>query len=152
MKTLIQQAKEIVTQGANRNPYYSDLNDAQREQLTAAAIEAIQPVNKKLAGVEIGNSEMIDEVVISKAFINKIIEALNEQNIADKNILLKELGEMLIKGAIKHCESDVTDAIDEAVLQLAKARHFYDDNYEVQRMIAADNAQRARDMQQGMRG
>lgn len=151
MKTLLTAAKEIVT-NLIRNPRYTDLNDTQREQLTAAAIQGMQPADKRIGNVEIGNPEAIDDVVISKAFINKLIEALQEQNIADKHALYKEMGEMIAKSAIEHCKKDVTDALDDAVLHLAKARHFYEDSYEAQRMSAEDNAKRAHDMQLAMRG
>lgn len=116
MTTLLTQAKLIVEVGCDRNISYNTLNDYQRDNLTALAIQ-------DLAHPE----EAIESVILDASFITKIKEALQEQHIADRNVLLKELGEMLLEGATAHCKEAVEDAIDESVTQLAVMRQFYDE-------------------------
>lgn len=116
MTTLLTEAKQIVEVGADRNISYKTLNDYQRDNLTALAIE-------ELAHPE----EAIESVILDASFITKIKEALQEQHFADRNVLMKELGEMLLEGAKAHCKKDIEDAIDESVTQLAVMRQFYDE-------------------------
>jgi hypothetical protein len=136
METLLSKAKEIIQQGADRNINYKTLNDYQTDTLTALAIrETAHP------------EECIEAVILNKAFYTKLIEALQEQHIADKNILLKEIGEMLLEGAKAHCKEAVEDAIDESFTQLAVMRQFYDDSsIDYWRMVSEDAASRAQDM------
>lgn len=132
MTTLLTQAKQIVEVGADRNISYKTLNDYQRDNLTALAIQ-------DLAHPE----EAIESVILDKAFINKIIEALQEQHFADRNVLMKEIGEMLLEGAKAHCKPTVEDAIDESVTQLAVMRQFYDECGEYDYRNNRDSMKRA---------
>jgi hypothetical protein len=116
MTTLLSQARAIVEQGCDRNINYNTLNDYQRDNLTALAIQ-------DLAHPE----EAIESVILDANFIKKIIETLQEQHLADRNVLLKELGQMLLDGATISCKEAVTDALDESVTELAVMRQFYDE-------------------------
>jgi hypothetical protein len=135
MQTLLQDTIELVTIGADRHPTYNTLTEFQRERLTAAAIRDLPAAWK---------FDPIEAVATNPSFIDKITEALEEQNMLDRNVLLKELGEMLLQCAVKHCESDITDALDKAQIGLSLGRQF-NYNHE-EELVYLDNRERARDM------
>lgn len=139
-QTLAQAANQVITQGADREPNYTKLNDYQKEQLAAQAFTEMQ-----------FPEEAYEALVASKEFKNKIAEALRESHIADRNVLLKELGQMLIKAVLQNTQEAVTDALNSAYTKLAAARQFYNDSYEAEVMLKEDIVQRTRDMHLAMR-
>jgi ABC-type multidrug transport system fused ATPase/permease subunit len=78
MQTLLQIARQIVTQGANRNPTYNTLNDYQRKQLTEVALQyrhmkmvnsiVIKEINEAL-------DEAITSLAVMRQFYNDSYEA-----------------------------------------------------------------------------
>lgn len=123
-------ARDLVAHGAET----TQLNKFQREELTAAAIQDV-------------GSDAIESALLDPALTSKLIEALQETKIADRNVLLKEVGEMLVKAAKAYCDELVNDALDTALIELtAESGEVNEDAYEVKLMIDADNAQRARDL------
>jgi hypothetical protein len=141
--SLYSKTKELISFGSDRALEYRTLTSAQRDELTAAAIR------------DLGNHahEATDEVVISAEFAKKLIEAIQEQHVKDKAVLCKELGEMLLKGAEEYCKTSIEDALDNAITNLAVKRQFWDDSqYDAELTLAADNAQRARDMNLAAKG
>jgi hypothetical protein len=141
-QTLTQQAHDIVTTGAFSNPHYHNLNDAQRQKLTAAAMRD--------AGADacefISNSGFLDSIA------GTLINALETQDADNHKELLIKLGELLIDAVVDEAKPVIRDAIDNAVTELAMMRQFHCDDYEAERMLAEDNMQRARDMNQAIRG
>lgn len=135
-QTLTQKAKELVTQGANRNPTFKTLTDTQREQLTATAMRD--------AG------KYADEFVIESGFVDAlagtIINALEVNDSDDRKELLMKLGEILLEGAIEHAQKSIDDALDNAITELAISRQFYHEGDTDYGMLIEDCAQRARDM------
>lgn len=118
MATLLeQQAQLIVDTSADRNLSYNNLNEYQKENLTAIAY-------KEMAF----QTEAIDDAVLSDEFKTKIIEALEEKHFADKNILLKEIGLMLVNNVKKHLEPEIQSALEKAQTKLAVMRQFYDED------------------------
>jgi hypothetical protein len=142
MQTLLNKAATLVRQDVNRSPQFETLTDIQREELASLAIQ------------EYGDhkEEVIEDVFLNESLINKLLEALQEKNIADRNILLKEIGEMLLKGAIEGCKNPINDALNEAFTALAVKRQFWNDMREMQLIIELDNKERARDMRLAARG
>lgn len=140
-KTLLQAAKEVVELGSNRNPTYKRLNTIQRQQLAATAMRDAG----KYA------YEFITEAGLLEALAGTLINTLEAKDSDHRKELLIKLGEILMDSAVEHAQKPVDDALDSAITELAIMRQFYDDSYEVQRMLAEDNVQRSRDMNQTMK-
>lgn len=99
-KTLLQVAREIVTESDVRSPRYELLNNYQRNKLIDSA-------------TQYSSVKTVNSIIIS----------------------------------------EIKDALDEAVLNLAVMRQFYDESLiDSANFIAEDNAQRARDMNQVAKG
>jgi hypothetical protein len=142
-------ASYLIATSIERNPRFENLNYNQKDILIATAISDMQPDRVPvICGVEVGNTEAIDDVVCSAHFISKLMDAIKEQNTGDRRVLARELGEMIIEGAIKHCKPKVDEALDNAISQLTIKRQFND----AREQIIADNAQRTRDISLALRG
>jgi hypothetical protein len=101
MKNLTEAIEDVIN---GKNP--ECLTITQREELTAAHIK------------DLGSDaySAIEWIATDKIITDKIIEALLEKNLADRNVLLKEIGEILMKEAIRSSEKEIENAL-ENVLQ-----------------------------------
>jgi hypothetical protein len=130
--TLYTTAFSMVAQGSRTT--WANLTESEREQLTAAAIKDI--------GVD-----AIENALIGTTLSDKLIEALQEDHLADRNVLLKNIGELLLKTAIEHCREIIEEKLGEALTLVAHERgEISEGALELQRLIADDNRQRVRDM------
>jgi hypothetical protein len=109
------------------------LTEAQREELTIAVL--------KDAGSDA--IDYIEDCLVGSALMDKVIEVLEENNMADRNVLLKEIGQMLVNTAIKRSTKQADEAIEDALSEIA-----YENGEisEMQQLIDDDNRQRAKDM------
>lgn len=136
--TLTQKARDIVELSAKRNPYYEDLTETQRNNLTAAAMRDAGAYAYEF----INESTFTDE--IGATLIN-YYEATDEET---RKELKEKIADLLINGTMEYGKSIVSEALDEAVTSLAVIRQFpgdYDD-YTAQRMLEEDMESRARDL------
>jgi hypothetical protein len=130
--TLYTTAFSMVAQGSKTT--WANLTESEREQLTAAAVKDI--------GVD-----AIENALIGATLSDKLIEALQEDHLADRNVLLKNIGELLLKTAIEHCREIIEEKLGEALTLVAHERgEISEGALELQRLIADDNRQRVRDM------
>jgi hypothetical protein len=130
--TLYTTAFSMVAQGSKTT--WANLTESEREQLTAAAVKDI--------GVD-----AIEDALIGATLSDKLIEALQEDHLADRNVLLKNIGELLLKTAIEHCREIIEEKLGEALTLVAHERgEISEGALELQRLIADDNRQRVRDM------
>jgi len=152
-KTLYAKAKEIVTQGAHRDPCYDNITDTQREQLTALVMRKEGANAYKL----ISNTDALDSIACT------LINALEATDAEDHKDLLIKLGELLIATAVYRAKPVINDALGMAATELAIMRQFSsefdeddeefdEEDDELSRLIYDDNAERARDMNKAIRG
>jgi HD-like signal output (HDOD) protein len=130
--TLYTTAFSMVAQGSKTT--WANLTESEREQLTAAAVKDI--------GVD-----AIEDALIGTTLSDKLIEALQEDHVADRNVLLKNIGELLLKTAMEHCKEIIEEKLEEVLPLVAQEQGLISEGaLELQRLIADDNRQRARDM------
>jgi hypothetical protein len=130
--TLYTTAFSMVAQGSKTT--WANLTEAEREELTAAAIEDI-------------GMDAIEDIYLNDTFKNKLVEALQEDHIADRNVLLKDMGELLLTIAIKGCREIIEETLEKVLPAVAHERgEISEGALELQRLIADDNRQRAADM------
>jgi hypothetical protein len=139
-QTLSQQVKEVVTTAIDQNPRYRNLNDTQRQKLTAAVMRDAGEYAYEL----ITNSGFIDSIA------GTLINALETQDVDDRKELLIKLGELLIDAAVDESKKPISNALDSAVTELAMTRQFYRDGYEAEKEL--DDVHRAHDMNLAARG
>jgi hypothetical protein len=130
--TLYTTAFSMVAQGSKTT--WANLTETEREQLTAAAVKDI--------GVD-----AIENALIGTTLSDKLIEALQEDHVADRNVLLKNIGELLLKTAMEHCKEIIEETLEKVLPAVAHERgEISEGALELQRLIADDNRQRVEDM------
>ena len=119
METFADQANLIVELNAERNVNYDNLNDYQRNHLTALYIKSMKH-----------KEEALEDLMVNPEFYAKIFDTLVEQHFADHNILLKELGELVVNHIKQYCKKYIEKEINKDLSQLAIKRQFYNQDGE----------------------
>lgn len=111
MQNLADKAMEVVI--SKRNASFENINDYQREQLSAKVIKELKY-----------KSEVLEDVLVGEELYINLIEALEEKDFSDKQVLIKEIGEMIYKAAIEGCKKEIDDSLNNAASQLALNKQF----------------------------
>lgn len=119
MENFTDQTNLIVELNAERNISYDTLNDYQRNHLTALHLKEMKQ-----------KEESLEALMVDPELYAKIFDVLQEKHFADRNILLKELGELVVDHVKQYCKKNIVKELDKDLTQLAIRRQFYNQDGE----------------------
>lgn len=130
--TIYKKAFDVIREGSLAS--WEKIKGPHKNELTAAAVKDI-------------GLDAIERIYLTDDFKNKLIEVLEEEDFKDRNILLKELGELVVKAAMEGSKRAIEENLEEVLPIVAEQDEesmrlsLEEDSYEYWRLNSEDNHQ-----------